>query len=328
MHNRTITTALVFAAVGAAALVGLPVDAGAQLPDRPIRIVVPFVAGGTSDVGTRLVAAKAADGGGPNIVIENKTGGGGVPGAMSVKEAPPDGTTLLLADLGSFGINVSLMSNLPYDPTRDFKPITTLFNFPSVLSVPAALPVNSVAELVALSKAKSDGLAFGSQGSGSGGHLLAEMFAKTSGANLVHVPYRGVAAAVVDLVAGRVSMLYGSYLSVKAQAEAKAVRILAVTSKQRLKVLPDTPTMAELGYPEVDLDIWFGLVAPAATPDAVVQALHAKFSTAMNSPDIVDRLTAQGVNVATSTPAAFSALIKSDIARVAPVVKASGARVN
>jgi tripartite-type tricarboxylate transporter receptor subunit TctC len=328
MHIRTSATALAFAAVVGAALIGLPVDAGAQLPDRPIRIVVPFVAGGTSDVGARLVAAKAAEGGGPNIVIENKTGGGGVPGAMSVKEAPPDGTTLLLADLGSFGINVSLMSNLPYDPTRDFKPITTLFNFPSVLSVPAALPANSVAELVALSKAKSDGLAFGSQGSGSGGHLLAEMFAKTSGANLIHVPYRGVAAAVVDLVAGRVSMLYGSYLSVKAQAEAKTVRILAVTSKQRLKVLPDTPTMAELGYPEVDLDIWFGLVAPAATPDAVVQALHTKFSSAMNSPDIVDRLTAQGVNVATSTPAGFSALIKSDIARVAPVVKASGARVN
>ena len=142
----------------------------------------------------------------------------------------------------------------------------------------------------------------GQQGPGSGGHLLAEMLAKTSGANLVHVPYRGVAAVVVDLVAGRVSMLYGSYLATKGQVEAKALRILAVTSKQRLAVLPDTPTMAELGYPEVDLDVWFGLVAPAATPDPVVQALHARFSSAMNSPDIVGRLNSQGVNVVTNTP--------------------------
>jgi tripartite-type tricarboxylate transporter receptor subunit TctC len=326
MHNRR--AALIFAATVGGVLLAQSLDAGAQLSDRPIRIVVPFVAGGTSDVGTRLVAAKVAESGGPNVVVENRTGGGGVPGAMSVKEAAPDGTTLLLADLGSFGINVSLMANLPYDPTRDFKPITTLFRFPSVLAVPAALPANSVAELIALSKTRPDGLAFGSQGSGSGGHLLAEMLAKTSGAKLLHVPYRGVAAAVVDLVAGRVSMLYGSYLSMKGQTEAKALRILAVTSKQRLKVLPDTPTMAELGFPEVDLDIWFGLVAPAATSDAVVQELHTKFSSAMNSPDIVDRLNAQGVNVATSTPAGFAELIKSDMARVAPVVKASGARVN
>jgi tripartite-type tricarboxylate transporter receptor subunit TctC len=326
MHNRTI--ALVFAAGVGAALLAQSSDVGAQLPDRPIRIVVPYVAGGTSDVGTRLVAGKVAEGGGLNVVVENKAGGGGVPAAMSVKEAAPDGTTLFLADLGSFGINVSLMSSLPYDPTRDFKPITTLFSFPSVLAVPAALEASSVAELIALSKKKPDGLAFGSQGPGSGGHLLAEMLAKTSGANLVHVPYRGVAAVVVDLVAGRVSMLYGSYLATKGQVEAKALRILAVTSKQRLAVLPDTPTMAELGYPEVDLDVWFGLVAPAATPDPVVQALHARFSSAMNSPDIVGRLNSQGVNVVTNTPAGFAALIKSDIARVAPVVKASGARVN
>jgi tripartite-type tricarboxylate transporter receptor subunit TctC len=281
--NRIFVALIVMLAAAAGFIIAPP--AQAQLPDRPIKIVVPFVAGGSSDV----VA------------------------------------TLFMADISSFCVNVSLMPSLPYDPLRDFKPVTTLFSFPSVLVVPANLEANSVAELIALAKSRPEGLAFGSQGMGSGGHLLGEMFATISGAKLVHVPYRGIAAAVVDLVAGRVSLIFASYLGVKSQIDSKALRILAVTSKQRLKALPDTPTMAELGLPEVDLDVWFGLVAPAGTPDSVVAALNGLFVKAMNTPEIVDKLTVQGTNVQTSTPAEFTGLIKADTARVAPVVKASGA---
>jgi tripartite-type tricarboxylate transporter receptor subunit TctC len=322
--NRRVAFALALAAA-----VHLASDAGAQpLSDRPVRVVIPYSAGATADTFSRMVAQKVEENGGPKIVIESKPGGGGTIAAMTVKQAPPDGTTLFLCDLGTFGINLALMSDLAYEPLRDFKPVTLLYAFPSVLSVPEALPARTMKEMVELAKKTPNGMSYGSQGVGSGGHLLGAMLAKSTGAPLVHVPYRGAAPAITDLVAGQVSFLFGSVASVQGHFEAKRLRPLAVTSRTRLPALPDVPTVVEAGYPEIDLDVWFGLAAPAGVPDAVIQTLNAQFVRAARAPDFVERLKSGGVIPMTSTPAEFAALIKADAARVAPIVKESGAKAN
>lgn len=301
---------------------------GQTASDRPVRIVIPYSPGATSDTFSRLVAQKVEEMGGPKVVIESKPGGAGTIAAMTVKQAAPDGTTLFLCDLGTFGINLSMLPDLGYDPLRDFKPVTPMWAFPSVLSVPANLPASSVKELIDLAKKTPNGLSYGSQGVGSGGHILGAMLAKSTGAPLVHVPYKGAAPAIADLVIGQVSLLFGSYASVQGHYDARRLRPLAVTSRARLPVLPDVPTIAEVGYPEIDLDVWFGLAAPAGTPDAVVQSLHDRFANAARAPDFVDKLRAGGVLSVTATPAEFAALIKADAARLAPIVRESGAKAN
>ena len=235
---------------------------------------------------------------------------------------------MFLADFNTLAINPALMPDLAYDPLRDFAPVTLLYSFPSLLVIPASVEARSVAELVVLAKQTSGGLSYGSQGQGSGGHLLAEMFGKATGAPLVHVPYRGSAPAYADLVAGRVSMMFGSYGGAQAFLADNKLRALAVPSQKRLPALPEVPTLAELGYPEIDLDAWFGLAAPAGTPEPTLRALRDLFAGAITAPDIVARMSAQGIVVVANTPAEFAALIKADIARMAPVVKASGAKAN
>ena len=317
MRLPKLTNVLIAIALAAA----LPAPVAAQIPDRPIKILIPYVAGGPADVITRSLAQRITAAGGPTFVIENKTGGGGVIAAQAVKQSSPDGTTLFLTDLPTFGINPNLLADFPVDPVQDFKPLTLLFSFPSLLVVPANLQAKSVAELVALARNTPDGLAYGSQGQGSGGQLLAEMFGKAVGVRLVHVPYRGSAQAYPDLVSGRVSFMFGSYGGAKPFLEDGRLRALAVPSRQRLETLPDVPTLEELGYRDMELDLWYGLVAPAGTPDDIIGALRARFVTEITAPDMVARLGAQGIDVVTSTPAEFAALIKADLARLAPIVK-------
>jgi tripartite-type tricarboxylate transporter receptor subunit TctC len=324
--KRRRAVAVALACVG---LLGLmPAAYGQTASERPVRIVIPYSAGATTDMFTRLVAQKVEEMGGPKVIVESKPGGAGTIGAMTVKQAAPDGTTLFLCDLGTFGINVSMMPDIGYDPIADFKPVTLLWAFPSVLSIPANLPASSVKELVDLAKKMPSGMNYGSQGVGSGGHILGAMLAKASGATLVHVPYKGAAPAIADLVAGQVSFLFGSYASVQGHTEANRLRALAVTSKERLPVLPDVPTIAEAGYPELDLDVWFGLAAPAGTPDSVVHSLHRWFAKAAQSPEFVEKLRNGGVLSVSATPDEFAALIKSDSRRLAPIVKESGAKAN
>ncbi len=317
MRLPKLTNVLIAIALAAA----LPAPVAAQIPDRPIKILIPYVAGGPADVITRSLTQRITAAGGPTFVIENKTGGGGVIAAQAIKQSSPDGTTLFLTDLPTFGINPNLLADFPVDPVQDFKPLTLLFSFPSLLVVPANLQAKSVAELVALARNTPDGLAYGSQGQGSGGQLLAEMFGKAVGVRLVHVPYRGSAQAYPDLVSGRVSFMFGSYGGAKPFLEDGRLRALAVPSRQRLKTLPDVPTLEELGYRDMELDLWYGLVAPAGTPDDIIGALRARFVTEITAPDMVARLGAQGINVVTSTPAEFAALIRADLARLAPIVK-------
>ncbi len=292
----------------------------------PLNVVVSVAAGGSSDIGLRTIAAKVEQMGGPKIVVENRPGGGGVTATLGVRDAIPDGRTLLLSAYATFVVNPSMPGGAPYDPVADFQQITTLFSFPVMLAVHSAVEAKTVAELVALAKRKPGGLSYASQGVGTAGHLLGELFARSAGVPLLHVPYRGAAPAMVDLVAGRVDMMFVGVLPSKQHVASGSLRVLGVTSKTRMPEVPDAPTMAEAGHPDVDSEfVWFGLAAPGKTPQPVIDNLHGLFTKAAMAPDVRDRLAGQGISTGVSTPAALTARIKADTAKFGPLIKASGA---
>jgi tripartite-type tricarboxylate transporter receptor subunit TctC len=294
------------------------------LSSRPITIIIPFTPGASADTLQRIVGRKVTDTTGQTIVVESRAGGGGAIGASAVKQAPPDGHTLFQANAGSHAANVSLYSTLPYDPIKDFKPITLMWSFPQLLTVPLDSPARSVSDLVALAKSKPGGLSFASQGSGSGGHLLGEMLKARTGATMVHVPYRGAGPAALDLATGRVDFFFVSYSSVLSFLQAGKVRVLAVTSPRRVPALPDVPTMREAGFAGVEADVWFGLVAPAATPDAVIDKLNAAFVQAVRDPDVVRQMSDQGAEAVTTTPAEFGQFIAAETERLGRIVRLVG----
>jgi tripartite-type tricarboxylate transporter receptor subunit TctC len=315
-----------FSVIAAASALALAQPGNAPAQSQQITLVVSVAAGGSSDIAARTIAAKVEELGGPRIVVENRPGGGGATATLGVRNAAPDGRTLLLASYATHVVIPSLPGGTQYDPIADFIPITTLFSFPVMLAVHSSVEAKTVPELVALAKRKPGGLLYASQGVGTAGHLLGELFAKSSGAPLVHVPYRGAAPAMIDLAAGRVNMMFVGVLPSKAHLESGALRVLAVTSKARMREVPHAPTMAEVGYPDVDSEfVWFGLVAPARTPGPVIKSLHAMFAKAVTAPDVRDKLAVQGISVGTTTPAELVARIKADTAKFAPIIKASGA---
>ena len=296
------------------------------LSSRPITIVIPFTPGASADTLQRLVAKKVTEQTGQIFVVESRPGGGGAIGAAAVKQALPDGHTLFQANAGSHAANVALYPTLSYDPIKEFRPITLMWTFPQLLAVPADSPAKSVTELVALARSKPGGLSFASQGTGAGGHLLGEMLKIRTGAPMVHVPYRGAAPAALDLAAGRVDFMFVSYSSVLPVLQAGKVRLLALTSGKRLPAVPHVPTMAEVGFPDYELNAWFGLVAPAATPEAVIGKLNTAFVRAVRDPEIVRTLVDQGAEAITSTPAEFAAFIAAEIERFSKIVRAVGVR--
>jgi tripartite-type tricarboxylate transporter receptor subunit TctC len=295
-------------------------------PSRPITVIVPFPPGGSSDIVMRLVAHKVSESTGQTIIIENRPGAAGNVAAMAIKNAPPDGYLLMMGHTGTHAINASLYPDLKFDPVKDFQPITALISFNNILVVPEASPAKSVADLVALAKTKPEGLSYGSQGIGTGGHLLGVLFAKHAGIKLIHVPYRGIAPAVTDTVAGRMDMLFASYVSMGAQVEAGRLRMLAIASTQRHPKISDVPTMGEAGYPDVQMQQWFGLFAPAGTPMPVVKKLNAEFVKALNDDEVKRQMLSQVVFVTPSTPEELGNMVKRDIVRLREVVKASGAK--
>lgn len=297
-----------------------------DFPSRPITIVVPFTPGGSSDVLVRMVGQKLSQSVKQTVIVDNRAGGGGNVGAMAVKLAPPDGYTLFMAHTGTHAINVSLYPDLKFDPIKDFQPITPLMSFPSILVVPVASPAKTLAEFIALARTKPGGLSYASQGVGSGGHLLGEMFSKDLGAVMVHVPYRGVAPAITDVIAGRVDFLFSSPISALAYVEDARLRVLAITGDVRSPILPEVPTMSELGYPNVNVRQWFGIVGPAGMPAEVVKKLNAEFIKAVHSEEVSHMLVSQATEVFTSSPEEFTALMKRDIVRLGKVVRDSGAR--
>jgi tripartite-type tricarboxylate transporter receptor subunit TctC len=305
-------------------LIGTAVAQTDSYPSRPITILVPFPPGGSSDTVLRPVAQKAAESMGGSVVIENRTGGGGNTATFAAKQSAPDGYTLLLANNGTFAINPALFPDLRFDPVKDFSPITPIVSFPSVLAVPADLPARTVKELVDLANSRPNGLSFGSQSVGSGGHILGEMFRLKSGAKLVHVPYRGAGPAVIDLLGGRIDLLFTSYISVSEHAKAGKIRLLGWTTTKRSATIPDVPTMAEAGYPGVELEVWHGIVGPAGMPAPVVRKLNEALVKAARSPEIAAMLAPQAAEVLTATPEQFGKLIASDLAALGAVIRDAG----
>jgi tripartite-type tricarboxylate transporter receptor subunit TctC len=317
------SVATIFGVTLALAMTPLRAD---DYPSRPITIVVPFPPGGSSDIVMRLVSHKVSESTGQTIIIENRPGAAGNVAAMAIKNAPPDGYLLMMGHTGTHAINATLYTDLKFDPVKDFQPITALISFNNILVVPAASPAKSVADLVALAKARPEGLSYGSQGIGTGGHLLGVLLAKHAGVKLVHVPYRGIAPAVTDTVAGRMDMLFASYVSVRPHIEGGRLRMLAIASTERHPNIPDVPTMAEAGYPDVQMQQWFGLFAPAGTPEPIVKKLNTEFVKALQSDDVKNQMQAQVVFVIPGTPRDLGNIVKRDIVRLGEVVRASGAK--
>jgi tripartite-type tricarboxylate transporter receptor subunit TctC len=297
-------------------------------PSRAITVIVPFPPGGSSDVVMRIVAQKASETLQQPIVIDNHPGAAGNVAAMLMKHAAPDGYLLMLGHTGTHAINPSLYTNLAFDPVKDFQPIVPLIAFNNILMVPKDSPARSVADLVALAKSKPEGLSYGSQGVGTGGHLLGELLAKHAGIKLVHVPYRGIAPAVTDAIAGRIDMLFSSYISAAAHIESGELRMLAIAGSQRHPRIPEVPTMVEAGFPDVQMQQWFGLFAPAGTPQPVVRALNAAFVQALENDDVKAKLEPQVSFLIPGTPEDLSAMVARDIVKLGAVVKESGARVS
>jgi tripartite-type tricarboxylate transporter receptor subunit TctC len=321
---RRMTLALWCAALSA--IVPATAAQADEYPSRTITLIVPFPPGGSSDIVMRLLAQKVAESLKQTIVIDNRPGGAGNVAAMAIKNAPPDGYLLMMGHTGTHAINSSLYADLRFDPVKDFQPITALISFNNILTVPEASPAKSAAELVALAKSKPEGLSYGSQGVGTGGHLLGELFAKHTGAKLVHVPYRGIAPAVTDTVAGRMDMLFASYVSTGPHVESGKLRMLAIAGTQRHPRIPDIPTMPEAGFPEVQMEQWFGLFAPAGTPAAVVHKLNDEFVKALQSDDVKNKLLPQVVSIIPGKPEDLAAIVTRDIVRLGKVVKESGAQ--
>jgi tripartite-type tricarboxylate transporter receptor subunit TctC len=325
MNGKFLRSGLVLAAAMIGVVCAAPSRAD-DYPSRPITILVPFPPGGSSDIVMRLVAHKASDTLRQPIVIENRPGAAGNVAAMAIKNAMPDGYLLMLGHTGTHAINPTLYGDLKFDPAKDFSPITGLVTFNNILNVPVASPAKTVAELAAHAKTKPEGLSYGSQGVGTGGHLLGVLFAKHAGINLVHVPYRGIAPAVTDTVAGRMDLLFAGYLSSGSHVEAGRLRLLGIAGSKRHPKLPDLPTMAEAGYRDVQMDQWFGLFAPAKTPAPIVQKLNAEFVKALRSGEVRDKVESQVFSVMATTPDELGAIVARDIVRLGQVVKDSGAK--
>jgi len=283
-------------------------------PTHPIRLIVPYAPGGAADAIARLVGKQVSETIGQPMVVENRPGAGSIIGTEDVHKADPDGYTLLLGQSGPISINPAVYKELPYDPEKDFAPITMTTYFPYILVVNAKLPVHSLQDLVALVKSKPGEFNYGTTGVGAANHLLSELFSGKAGLKMVHVPYRGTALAVADLLAGQVTMVFSDPVSALPHIRAGTLRALAVTSKERSPVAPDVPTVAESGYPGFDAVGWHGIMAPAKTPAPVIGKLHDEIVAALNAPAIKAFAAGQALQIVGDTPEHFAAFIKQDIA--------------
>jgi tripartite-type tricarboxylate transporter receptor subunit TctC len=303
--------------------------AGAQAyPTKPIRFIAPFAAGGALDTLTRTIAGRMQESWGQPVVVENRTGAGGNIGADLVAKAAPDGYTLVMGTIATHAINVSLYERMPYDAVKDFAPVTIAASINNSLSVHPSVPAKNVAELIAYAKANPGRLTFGSAGSGTSQHLAGELFRTMAGVDMVHIPYKGGAPAMVDLLAGQISMTFGDIPTALPHIRAGKLRSLAVTGAKRSPLLPDVPTIAEQGLAGFDVTAWFGVFTTAGTPRPVVNQLNAEIVRILNLPDVREKLMGIGMAPVTNSPDAFAAYVQSEIAKWARVVKASGAKAN
>jgi tripartite-type tricarboxylate transporter receptor subunit TctC len=313
-----------FLGAGLLALSGL---AAAAFPDKPVRLVVPFPAGGAADVMARGMAQRLGAELGQQVIIDNRGGAGGAPAAEAVAKSPADGYTLFFGTMGTHAINPALYSKLRYDPLKDFAPISLTHITPRVLVVGPSVAAKNIAELIALAKARPGGLTYGSAGNGSSSHLSGALFESIAGVDMLHVPYKGSAPLLVDVLAGRIDMTFDSYTVYEEHIRSGKVRALGVTSLARMGALPQVPTIAESGLPGYDVSNWLGVYAPAGTPLVVSATLHAALGRAMAAPELRAQLVALGIEPTFGSPEAFTALMRAELPKWAAIVKRSGATV-
>ena len=297
-----------------------------EYPTRPVRVIIPFAAGGPSDFLMRLIAPKLTEAWKHQIVLDNRAGGNQVIGAEIAAHAQPDGHTLLVTTGGST-INVSLYPKLPYDLLRDFAPITLIAAGPNLAVVHPSVPARTLGELIALARAKPGQLVYASAGSGAPSHLAVELVKTMAKIDMIHVPYKGMAPGMTDLLGGQVQLAFPTISAGITHARAGRLRALAVTTAKRSPAAPEVPTIAESGLPGYDASNWYGIVVQAKTPAAIVKKLHAEITRAVAAPDVRERMLSQGMDPTTTSPEQFAAYMRSEIAKWAKVVKAAGVKV-
>ena len=318
-HSKYLfALALTLAAVG---------GAWAQaFPTKPIRFVVPFAPGGSTDTLARTLGQKVSDSIGQQVVIDNRAGGNGNIGMEIVAKAPPDGHTIVLGYIANVAIGPSLYEKLPFDPVKDYEPITLLATSPNVLVAHPSVQASSLKDLIALAKSKPGQLNYASASIASVGHLTGELLNQLAGIKMVHVAYKGSGQAVTDLLGGHIQLMFSGFSSTLPHIKSAKLRAIAQTGEKRSPALPDVPTIAESGFPRFEATAWYGVHAPATTPKPIVNRLNAEFVKALKLPDVRERLSSLGFEIAGSTPDYYANYIKSEIRKWAKVVKASGAK--
>jgi tripartite-type tricarboxylate transporter receptor subunit TctC len=300
----------------------------ASYPNRPVRWIVPFAPGGPTDIMSRSVAEKLTQRWGQQFVVDNRGGAGGNIGAEVVAKSVPDGYTLMIGHVGTHAINASLYPKLGFDPVKDFTPVTLIATLPLALVVHPSVPAKNVKELIALARARPGQLNFASAGNGGPTHLAGELFKVTAGIDIVHVPYKGNAAALTELVGGQVQMMFSNLLTSMPHVRTGRLRAIGISSGKRSPQAPDLPTVAESGIPGFDVSPWYGILGPAGLPRPLVMKLNAAIASVLEGPEMQQRFVAQGIDLQSSTPEQFGALIKSELVKWARVVKAAGAKVD
>jgi tripartite-type tricarboxylate transporter receptor subunit TctC len=322
---RSRTALAACATAGIAALHAGVAPAAAAYPARPVRLVVPFVPGGPSDVLGRVFAQRLGEQIGQQVIIDNRGGAGGIIGTEIVARAEPDGHTLLFGTIGTHGINSAIYRKLPYDPERDFAPVTLVVAAINLLVVHPSVPAKNVQELVALARAKPGGLSYASAGVGSSQHLAAELLKASAKIDLLHIPYKGGGAALPDLMGGKVQLMFIGISSVQEFVRQGRLRPLAVATPARSPAMPDVPTVAESGYPGFEVGAWHGVLAPRGTPAALVARLHADIGRVTGDAAVKDRFVAMGaIPMASATPEAFAAYIRTEIAKYRKLLADAG----
>jgi tripartite-type tricarboxylate transporter receptor subunit TctC len=323
-----IATAASLVAACLIAISPLPATAQESYPDKVITMVVPFPAGGTTDILARVVGQYLSDEFGQQVIIENRGGAGGNIGSQAVAQAEPDGYTLLMGTVGTHAINASLYASMPFDPVKDFQPLSRVAMVPNLLVANPQQPFKTVQELIDYAKANPGTITYASSGNGTSIHLSAELFKTMAGVDMLHVPYKGSALALTDLLGNQVAIMFDNLPSAIQHVRAGKLRAIAVTSAKRSPQLPNTPTIAEAGLPGYEATSWFGLFAPAGTPQPVVDKLNAAIVKAIADPKVSEQFEHQGAEPYPETPAEFAAFIEAELVKWGKVVKDSGARVD
>jgi tripartite-type tricarboxylate transporter receptor subunit TctC len=313
--------------LSAVLLAGTTWVAAQEYPSKPVRLIVPFAPGGGNDIVARAIAQQLSASLGRQFVVDNRAGAGGVVGAELAAKSPADGYTLFLGGVGSHAVNPNLHTKLPYDPVADFAPITLIASAPSVLVVHPAVPARTIEEFTALAKANPGKLNFASNGNGSSAQLAAVLYASMAGVRMVHVPYKGLAPALADLLSGEVQLMFSSMVAIIPHIKTGRLRALAVTGRKRSPLLPEVPTLEESGLRGYEAGSWYGILAPAGTPPQIVAKLNAGIVQALQQPAIRERLAAEGAEAIGGTPGEFAAHINAELARVGKILRDGGVRL-